>query len=113
MRTLWKIDEDFGRGFGVEALFTALAKDVESLIGCEVYFGEISGKHSEITLEIAEDTIQPVEAPPGVLKWLEGNMGTHIQKSRLDWDSYSITGHNPFEYIDWQEVCLPTEEDDG
>ena len=45
---IFKISEDWGRGFGVETLFIAHPEDVKSLYGKTIYYGEICGKHSEV-----------------------------------------------------------------
>ena len=45
---LWKFHWDCGRAGDVEGLFIATEEEVENLIGSEVYFGEILGKHSEV-----------------------------------------------------------------
>lgn len=98
-RKVYQIEEDFGRGFGVEALFTAHPEDVAFLQGQTIYFGEISGKHSEISLRIQEDTIKVLDAPPEVILWIESHLS---QNHRDDWtpfDTFSISGHNPLCYL--------------
>jgi hypothetical protein len=39
---------DYGRQGVIQGLFIAKKKEIKALIGKEVYFGEILGKHSEV-----------------------------------------------------------------
>ncbi len=58
MLKLYKFYWDCGRMGEVESLFVADEDYVKSLIGKEVYFGEILGKHSEIYGTFSEDDLQ-------------------------------------------------------
>jgi hypothetical protein len=59
MRGLYKFHWDCGRQGDLRGLFTAEANEVEGVIGKEVYFGKVLGKHSEIygTVEPGEITL--------------------------------------------------------
>lgn len=105
-RRIYKIDKDWGRGFGVQAVFTAHPEDVERLQGETVYFGEIAGKHSEIELDIDADSCREIEAPAEVVEWIEANLGENVRSTWYPFDSFTVSGHNPFEY--WE----PAEEDE-
>lgn len=56
MRKLYKFRWDCGRMGFLDGLFVAEESEVARLIGTEIYFGEVLGKHSEIsgTLEASE-----------------------------------------------------------
>ena len=56
-QNVYQISEDFGRGFSIDGVFLATPAEVKALVGRNVYFGEICGKHSEIDLDIGPDTI--------------------------------------------------------
>lgn len=54
---IYRFYVDYGRGFGVEAVFAATDEEVASIMGKEIYFGEICGKHSEITATPTEQNL--------------------------------------------------------
>lgn len=79
--SLWKFYWDYGRSWEVEGVFKATKEDVERLIGYEVYFGEILGKHSEVGGIIEEGEITLLSDDPlKVLQSVE-------------------SGYNPLEYV--------------
>lgn len=45
---LWKFEWNLGRSGSVSGLFSATQAEVDTVIGREVYFGSILGKHSEV-----------------------------------------------------------------
>jgi len=98
-RRLYRIDEDSGRGFGVEALFTAHVEDIERLYGWTIWFGEISGKHSDISLELSAENCKEVSADPVVVVAIE-SAGRNIRDKWTPFDSFTISGHNPFGFIE-------------
>jgi len=57
---------------------------VQALIGKELYFGEVLGKHSEIYGELKEDEVELLTDNPEAVNVVE---------------SYNLTtGYNPFDY---------------
>lgn len=86
MLGLYKFFWDCGRNGNLEGVFVATAEEVEDLIGKDVYFGEVLGKHSEIYGTIER----------GDLDLLTEDQD-FIEKAQ----SYGIdySGYNPFDYI--------------
>ena len=83
---LYKFSTDCGRMGSLEGIFIDTKERVDKLIssGIEVYFGEVLGKHSEITGVIEKKDITLVTDDENVLKALE--------KVSID------SGFNPFNY---------------
>lgn len=88
-----------GRMGHIEGLFAAYPSEVDSIMGQEVYFGEVLGKHSEISVIISEDNIR-------LLSEDQGFINTLVEVTGGD---NSISGHNPFDSFDSWE---PEEEDE-
>lgn len=91
-RAIYEFYWDCGRMGNLEGLFTADSDDVEKLIGKEVYFGEVLGKHSDIdgTIEESDFTIKSDDQE--FVAQFEEIMGTG-----------TISGYNPFDYYDEEE----------
>jgi hypothetical protein len=49
MKGIYEFFWDYGRSGDVESTFVATAEQVTSIIGKDIYFGEILGKHSEVS----------------------------------------------------------------
>lgn len=90
---LWNFEWDCGRQGYLEGLFIAPKSEVESIIGKEVYFGEVLGKHSEIFGEIEISDLKQIDASDDLIKELEDLFGT------------DVSGYNPLNY-------LPEDEED-
>lgn len=99
-RQIYKIDESWGRGYSVNAIFTAHPEDMKRLKGHSVYFGEICGKHSEVSLDINDETCTKLESSPEIVNWIEQNLGSNVRDSWYRVDSFTISGHNPFSYFE-------------
>lgn len=87
---LWK----FGWGFGygeVGGLFVASEQEVADLIGKEVYFGAVLGKHSEVYGEIEEGDIKKVDLDPETVAKVSAVLG----------DTWS--GYSPLHYVEEDE----------
>lgn len=84
---LYRFKESFGRMGDLEGVFVAREEDVEALMGEEIYFGEVLGKHSEISLVIEPHHIKVVsdEAP-------------FIEKLTQIFGGSTISGVNPLDY---------------
>lgn len=61
---LWRFYWDCGRQGEVEGLFKATKEEVENVIGKDVDFGEILGKHSEVYGTIEDGDIELVSDNP-------------------------------------------------
>ena len=86
-KRLWKFKWECGRMGDIEGLFIATKKEVDSVIGIEVYFGEVLGKHSEIYGTIDEGEIIECDASDATIEELEDMFGL------------SVCGYNPLDYI--------------
>ena len=91
MEKLYKFSWDVGRMGEVEGLFIADEEKVEEMIGSDVYFGEILGKHSEIFGTLDKEDLEIKSDDESFVSKLKSLLGT------------SISGYNPLEYIDNEE----------
>lgn len=103
-RNLYRLSCDFGRMGRVEGIFTATKEDVRALQGRTIYFGEILGKHSQVALEIDEGAIQLIDKYGPFVEQAEQLLGHHIRDPWTPWDSYTISGYNPFGYVTEEEL---------
>jgi hypothetical protein len=88
MNQLYSFHWYCGRNSHVYGLFIATPEQVASIIGKEIYFGEILGKHSEIFGTIEANEIENLNAPEEVIDWLFLNIGN------------TVSGYNPFDYYE-------------
>ena len=86
------------RGGDVEGLFVEDSNVVENAIGSNVYFGEICGKHSDVYGTLDEEDLTVVSEDQEKISWLVGILGL------------SISGYNPFDYIEDQDELDEEEE---
>ena len=80
---------DCGRMGFLDGLFIAYEAEVERLIGKEIYFGEVLGKHSEIYGVLEKEHITAISEDQATIATLKkhGRHGT-------------ICGHNPLDCED-------------
>lgn len=86
MKAIYKLNLDCGRDGSLYGIFVADKEYVDVLVNndIEVYFGEILGKHSDISLTIDETDIELVTDDEKVIDMFE---------------EYELsTGINPFDY---------------
>lgn len=77
-----------GRMGDVEGVFKAKKSFVESIIGNNVYFGDILGKHSDVYGTLGEEDLEILSEDPIVV------MNTHE------------SGYNPLEYMQFEcSIC--------
>ena len=81
MKKLWKIEWDCGYGT-LCGIFLATDEEIESMLGKEIYMGEVAGKHSEVQWTVEEGEIELFSDDEYVI--------SHIKPF----------GYNPFEYLD-------------
>jgi hypothetical protein len=86
------------RGGDVEGLFVEDSDVVENAIGSDVYFGEICGKHSDVYGTLDEEDLTVVSEDQEKISWLVDILGR------------SISGYNPFDYIEDQDELDEEEE---
>ena len=85
-------------GVDVEGLFVEDSDVVENAIGSDVYFGEICGKHSDVYGTLDEEDLTVVSEDQEKINWLVDILGR------------SISGYNPFDYIEDQDELDEEEE---
>jgi hypothetical protein len=83
---------DCGRMGFLDGLFIADELAVEQIIGKEIYFGEVLGKHSEIYGTLEEKEIVVISDDPLVISKLK-------EHQRFG----SICGYNPIKYYEDQD----------
>lgn len=76
MRKLYKFYSDYGRQGELEGLFIAEEKEVKNIIGKNVYFGEVLGKHSDVEETMTEDMFTEINVGEHALAVLEQELGT-------------------------------------
>ena len=68
---LYKFSWDCGSMGDLDGLFVATHEEVDEIIGKEVYFGEVLGKHSEIFGVIEESDIKLLTTDPLIVGTME------------------------------------------
>jgi hypothetical protein len=87
MKNLYKFEWDCGRMGTLFGLFIATQEEVDSVIGQNIYFGEVLGKHSEVEGTIEKDEIEMISDDFKLVKKLQKLFG-----------SSTLCGYNPVEY---------------
>lgn len=82
----YKFEFDCGRAGFLSGTFFADSSEVENLIGQEVWFGEVLGKHSEVYGTIDEGEITLITDDTEIVKVLK--------------DGEASVGINPLDYLD-------------
>ena len=86
---------DCGRSGELTGLFVTTKEKLENLYGQDAYFGEVLGKHSEISGTVTEDDFTIKTDNQEFISLFEELIGEQ--------------GFNPFDYVEESE---PEEEDD-
>ena len=89
MKAIYEFFWDCGRMGEISGLFTANTSEVEKLFGREINFGEVLGKHSEISGTIHEDNFTIKSIDQEFIDTFESIMGEG-----------TVSGYNPLDYID-------------
>jgi hypothetical protein len=87
MKRLYEFYWDCGRSGSVEGVFIAEEETVNKAIGKEVSFGEILGKHSDVSGTLDKDDLSVREVSQETLEEIEKIFGD------------TVSGYNPLEYI--------------
>lgn len=90
-RFLWKFEWDCGRQGVLNGLFVATEQEAQELIGQQVNFGEVLGKHSEVYGDIEEGEIIKVDLDSKTVEKVTKIIG----------DS-TWSGYNPLEYVSYK-----------
>ena len=85
MKKLYKFFWDCYRGGCVEGVFAEEEEEVAKIIGEEIYFGEILGKHSEVCGTIKKNDIKVLSEDQDFIEKFEQIVGS--------------TGYNPVSYF--------------
>lgn len=89
MKKLFKFSCYLGSMGELDGLFIASQSQVDEIIGKEIYFGEVLGKHSDISVEIEKNDIEEISDDQDLI----------IQLFRL-FESTTLCGHNPISYYE-------------
>ena len=89
MENLYSFHWDCGRNGDLDGLFIEEEWKVKGIIGEEIYFGEVLGKHSEIYGTIEEGEIVKIDIPESVV--------VELKKA---FKRKTISGFNPLDYYD-------------
>lgn len=93
MKKIYEFNWDCGRMGELEGLFIAEESDIEKLIGKEIYFGEVLGKHSEIFGILEEKDLT-----------VKSDDQDFIQKFIETMGDSTISGYNPIDYYEKDEI---------
>ena len=89
MKKLYQFDWHCGRMGDLDGLFIAEESEVNAIIGKNIYFGEVLGKHSEVSGTLDPEDIQvKTDDQEFIAKFIE-IMGDG-----------TISGFNPLDYYD-------------
>ena len=91
MNNLYSFYADCGRQGSLDGLFIATQEEVDKAIGQEVYFGEVLGKHSEVSGTLEANEITLVSEDQEKVEWLLFILG------------HCVSGFNPLEYVQGYE----------
>ena len=85
---LYQFFQDFGRSGVLEGVFIARDEDIKKIMGKEIYFGEVLGKHSEVIVNICETNLECVSDDRELVDMI----------FRMFNNSMTISGYNPIDY---------------
>jgi len=102
MKVIVEFFWDCGRMGDLSGLFICEKEDLKTIEGKEVSFGECLGKHSNVNGTIsADDFVIKTEDQEFIQKFIEIMCdGTYSVESD---STFTISGYNPFDYIDISE----------
>lgn len=89
MYKLIKFTWDCGRGGDISGLFIWDEEDYNKILGKRIYFGEILGKHSEISGTIEEADLTIISEDQDL-----------INKLLINFPNYNLCGYNPLDYYE-------------
>lgn len=69
---LYRLSKYFGRSGELDEVFVCSEELMEEMMGEDLYFSDVLGKHSEVSMTVDEDCIQKVEDDPAfVFRFVE------------------------------------------
>lgn len=89
MKKLLRFHAGFGRMGSLEGLFVSTEEDFNKLLGKRIHFGEVLGKHSDISLRMDAGNFSVLTEDQDFIKKFE--------------EFGLATGTNPFHYLDEDE----------
>jgi hypothetical protein len=75
-----------GRNGSLESVFAATEEQIAWIIGKDIYFGEVWGKHSEVVVTMKSDDYTMVTDDAAAVKMFK--------------ETIKVTGYCPFDYLD-------------
>lgn len=60
MKAIYKFEADYGRHGSLSGVFSCEKEEIKRLIGKEIYFGEVLGKHSEVIITLEKKHLTQV-----------------------------------------------------
>lgn len=91
-KLLYSFHWDCGRMGDLEGLFIAEENEIKKLIGKEIYFGEVLGKHSDIYGKLEEDHLKVITDDENVISIFENHFSDN-----------TISGYNPLDFYEPEE----------
>lgn len=92
MKKLYEFYWDCGRMGNLQGLFVAEESEIKNIIGKEIYFGEVLGKHSDIYGILEKNNL--------VVKSVDQNFITKLVEII---GNNTISGYNPLNYYEESE----------
>lgn len=86
---VWKFYWNVGRMGSLESYFVASQKKIDSIVGKNIYFGEVLGKHSEVEGTLEKDEFTLISQDANIVAFFKEVIGS--------------TGHNPIQYLEEME----------
>jgi len=84
----------------IDGLFVSTEESLKQIIGQKIYFGDILGKHSDVDITFEEEDFEKLSDDEEKIDWLIDLFG----------GSMTISGYNPFDYIESEEEEVDEKE---
>lgn len=91
-KAIYAFNWDCGRMGNLEGIFVADQEEVKKLIGKEIYFGEVLGKHSEIYGNLDDEDLKVLTTDQEFITKFIEIMGEG-----------TVSGYNPLDYYEEDE----------
>lgn len=118
MKKLYKWECYFGRMGSLDSVFIADDEFIQSIIGATAMFGEVLGKHSDISCILASDQFEVKSENQLVIQELEEIFGkdelefyskAFLELNKLNTEVTTLSGYNPITQIEGEDFY---DEDD-
>ena len=90
MQKIFKYSLNYGRMGTLEGMFFSTEEEIGKILGKEIYFGDVLGKHSNINVEFERSDFEVVEVTDDFVKTIK-ELGL------------VPNGYNPLEYEELEE----------